>query len=129
MRLKEKKKRQKKALILETVISSRRLSHSRQGPAAPEPGSSWHAEPVHTGLGSQCAANTGSLSPGFFSEEFWTLVDLELLGPEYIVHNQKPSVTELSPSQGAPAAVHTPGLPLFQGLFVHNPGLQLFSII
>lgn len=41
------------------------------------------------------------------------VLDLELHGPGYCVHNQKPFVTEPSPSQGAPAIVHTPGLPLF----------------
>lgn len=49
------------------------------------------------------------------------LVDLELLGPGYCVHNQKPFVTEPSPSQGAPAIVHTPGSHYFP-LFPRLPG-------
>lgn len=57
------------------------------------------------------------------------LVDLELLGPGYFVHNQKPFVSDSSPSQGAPAAVHASGLPLFQGVLVHSPWLPLFPII
>lgn len=46
---------------------------------------------------------------------------VDLLGVGCFVHNQKLFVTESSPSQGAPASVHTPRLPLFQGLFVHSP--------
>lgn len=54
----------------------------------------WEQQADRAGI---CRAGYGT-SPGIFSEELWTLRDLELLDPGYFVHNKKPFVPELCPS-------------------------------